>query len=71
MKKFSLTLILTFLAFSVFAENWTLGVMEFSFRQNQKRAESFEKAAQVLPQLIIEQFSGENLRTVPEIEMLD
>ncbi len=71
MKKFIFALILAFLIFPVFCDNWTLGVMEFSFKQTQKRAESYEKAAQVLPQLIIEQFSNENIRTIPQKELLD
>lgn len=71
MKKFLLTLILTCLAFSLFADNWTLGVMEFSFKQTQKRAESSTQAAKVLPQLIVEQFSSDNMRTIPQKEILD
>ncbi len=71
MKKFLLTLILTCLAFSLFAGDWTLGVMEFSFKQTQKRAESSTQAAKVLPQLIVEQFSGDNMRTIPQKEILD
>mgnify|MGYP006916040821 FL=1 len=62
-----------FLIFSLlaFADNWTLGVMEFSFKQTQSRSESATKAAQVLPQLIIEQFSSEEVRTIPAQESLD
>lgn len=45
--------------------------MEFSFKQSQKRSESSSKAAEVLPQLIIEQFSSENIRTIPEKEKLE
>ena len=71
MKKFLLTLILSCLAFSLFADNWTLGIMEFSFKQKQNRGESTAKAAQVLPQLIVEQFSSENIRTIPQKERLD
>ena len=69
-KVFSVFLFLIF-SFFAFASDWTLGVMEFSFKQTQKRAESYEKAAQVLPQLIIEQFSNENIRTIPQKELLD
>ena len=70
MKKF---LCFCFLIFSFFAyaDNWTLGVMEFSFKQTQKRGESSSKAASVLPQLIIEQFSSEEVRTIPAQESLD
>ena len=71
MKKFLLTLILSCLTFSLFADNWTLGIMEFSFKQKQNRGESTAKAAQVLPQLIVEQFSSENIRTIPQKERLD
>lgn len=71
MKRFLLALILICLTFSLFADNWTLGVMEFSFRQKQSRAESSAKAAQVLPQLIVEQFSSENIRKIPQKELLD
>ena len=71
MKKFLLTLILSCLTFSLFADNWTLGIMEFSFKQKQNRGESTAKAAQVLPQLIVEQFSSENIRTIPQKELLD
>ena len=71
MKKFLFALILTFLFLPAFADDWTLGVMEFSFTQTQKRAESSAKAAQVLPQLIIEQFSSENIRRIPATETLD
>lgn len=71
MKKFLLTLILSCLTFSLFADNWTLGIMEFSFKQKQSRGESTAKAAQVLPQLIVEQFSSENIRTIPQKERLD
>lgn len=71
MKKFLLTLILSCLTFSLFADNWTLGIMEFSFTQKQNRGESTAKAAQVLPQLIVEQFSSENIRTIPQKERLD
>ena len=71
MKKFLLTLILLCLTFSLFADNWTLGIMEFSFKQKQNRGESTAKAAQVLPQLIVEQFSSENIRTIPQKERLD
>lgn len=71
MKKFLLTLILSCLTFSLFADNWTLGIMEFSFKQKQNRGESKAKAAQVLPQLIVEQFSSENIRTIPQKERLD
>ena len=45
--------------------------MEFSFKQKQNRGESTAKAAQVLPQLIVEQFSSENIRTIPQKERLD
>ena len=71
MKKFLLSLILSCLTFSLFADNWTLGIMEFSFKQKQNRGESTAKAAQVLPQLIVEQFSSENIRTIPQKERLD
>lgn len=71
MKKFLLTLILSCLTFSLFADNWMLGIMEFSFKQKQNRGESTSKAAQVLPQLIVEQFSSENIRTIPQKERLD
>lgn len=71
MKKFLLTLILSCLTFSLFADNWTLCIMEFSFKQKQNRGESTAKAAQVLPQLIVEQFSSENIRTIPQKERLD
>ena len=71
MKKFLLTLILSCLTFSLFPDNWTLGIMEFSFKQKQNRGESTAKAAQVLPQLIVEQFSSENIRTIPQKERLD
>ncbi|WP_294427888.1 hypothetical protein [uncultured Treponema sp.] len=71
MKKVLFAFILIFLSLPVFCDNWTLGVMEFSFKQKQKRAESTSKAASVLPQLIIEQFSNENMRTVPQKEQLD
>lgn len=71
MKKILLTLILSCLTFSLFADNWTLGIMEFSFKQKQNRGESTAKAAQVLPQLIVEQFSSENIRTIPQKERLD
>ena len=62
-----------FLIFSFlgFADNWTLGVMEFSFKQTQSRNESATKAASVLPQLILEQFSSEDVRTIPAQESLD
>ncbi|WP_407429423.1 hypothetical protein, partial [Treponema sp.] len=72
-KSFWFCLIFSFLIFSfpVFADNWTLGIMEFSFKQNQSRSESSVKAASVLPQLIIEQFSDENIRTIPASESLD
>lgn len=76
MKKFLILLIFGF--FSVFAlsaanteSNWTLGVMEFSFRQNQARGESANQAARTLPQLIIEQFSSDDMRTIPAQESLD
>ena len=71
MKKVCFLLFFVFLGFSGFSENWTLGVMEFSFKQTQERSESAEKAAQVLPQLIVEQFSDEEVRTIPATESLD
>ena len=71
MKKSFFALIFTFLFSSLFADNWTLGVMEFSFKQTQSRAESSTKAASVLPQLIIEQFGNDSIRTIPETESLD
>ena len=71
MKKFFFVLVFSFLAFFAFSDNWTLGVMEFSFKQTQARSESASKAASVLPQLIIDQFSNEELRTIPATEILD
>lgn len=71
MKKRLWILIFLIFSLSAFADNWTLGVMEFSFKQKQKRGESSTKAAQVLPQLIVEQFSSENVRTIPQKELLD
>lgn len=71
MKKFFLCFCFLIFSFFAFASDWTLGVMEFSFKQTQKRAESYEKAAQVLPQLIIEQFSNDNIRAIPQKEILD
>lgn len=70
MKKFFFVLVFSFLAFFAFSDNWTLGVMEFSFKQTQSRSESSSKAAAVLPQLIIDQFSNEELRTIPTVESL-
>ena len=71
MKKFFFVLVFSFLTFFAFSDNWTLGVMEFSFKQTQTRSESASKAASVLPQLIIDQFSNEELRTIPATEILD
>ncbi|MBQ4378074.1 MAG: hypothetical protein II821_02615, partial [Treponema sp.] len=71
MKKSIFALIFVFLIFPVFCDNWTLGVMEFSFKQTKSRSQSSSQAAQVLPQLIIEQFSNEALRTIPHKEQLD
>ena len=71
MKKVLFALIFTFLAFCAFSDNWTLGVMEFSFKQIQKRQESSALAAKILPQLIIEQFSNSEMRTIPAAEELD
>ncbi|MBB5225726.1 hypothetical protein DYE50_07525 [Treponema ruminis] len=71
MKKRLWILIFLIFSLSAFADNWTLGVMEFSFKQKQKLGESSAKAAQVLPQLIVEQFSSENIRTIPQKERLD
>ena len=71
MKKVLFALIFTFLAFCAFSDNWTLGVMEFSFKQVQKRQESSALAAKILPQLIIEQFSNSEMRTIPAAEELD
>lgn len=70
-KKLVFAFFISFLAFQAFADNWTLGVMEFSFRQNASRSVSSAQAAQVLPQLIIEQFSGDESRTIPAGESLD
>ncbi len=70
-KKLLFSFVISLILLEAYADNWTLGVMEFSFKQTQKRAESYEKAAQVLPQLIIEQFSNENIRTIPQKELLD
>ncbi|MBR1404712.1 MAG: hypothetical protein IJ558_11125 [Treponema sp.] len=70
-KKFVLAFFISFLAFQASPDNWTLGVMEFSFKQTQTRSESSTKAASVLPQLIIEQFSNDDVRTIPAQESLD
>ena len=71
MKKRLWSLIFLIFSLSAFADDWTLGVMEFSFKQKQNRAESSAQAAKVLPQLIVEQFSSENIRTIPQKELLD
>lgn len=55
-----------------FSADWTLGVMEFSFAQpSAVRQESSARAASVLPQLILEQFSMGSIRSLPESEVLD
>ncbi|MCR4822296.1 MAG: hypothetical protein K5873_05440 [Treponema sp.] len=71
MKKFFLGLLFTIFNFSLFASDWTLAVMEFSFKQTQSRGESYTRAASVLPQLVMEQFANQNTRTIPESESLD
>ena len=71
MKKRILAFFVFFFSFFAHADDWTLGIMEFSFKQSQKRTESSSKAASVLPQLIIEQFSKENMRTIPQKEQLE
>ncbi len=70
-KKLLFSFVISLFLLKVHADNWTLGVMEFSFKQTQKRAASSVQAAQVLPQLIIEQFSNDNIRTIPQKESLD
>lgn len=70
-KRLLVPLIPVFLVLPAFADSWTLGVMEFSFRQAmQSRPQSFEQAARVLPQLIVEQFSNDEIRTIPAAETL-
>lgn len=72
MKKFFFILaFISLFSLSAFSDNWTLGVMEFSFKQTQTRSESSSKAASVLPQLIIEHFSSDEVRSIPERESLD
>ncbi|MBR0100915.1 MAG: hypothetical protein IJP90_14560, partial [Treponema sp.] len=70
-KKLGVLFIINFSLFKAVADNWTLGVMEFSFKQSQIRTQSSEKAAQVLPQLIVEQIANQEVRTIPETERLD
>ncbi|MBR1535543.1 MAG: hypothetical protein IJ630_01235 [Treponema sp.] len=71
MKKVLFAFIFSLLIFSAFSADWTLGVMEFSFKQTKSRSQSDTQAAQVLPQLIIEQFSSSGVRTLPQKEQLD
>ena len=70
-KKLGVLFIINFSLFKAVADDWTLGVMEFSFKQSQSRTQSSEKAAQVLPQLIVEQIANKEVRTIPETEILD
>lgn len=70
-KKLGVLFIINFSLFKAVADDWTLGVMEFSFKQSQSRTQSSEKAAQVLPQLIVEQIANQEVRTIPETERLD
>lgn len=70
-KKLCIFFIINFILFHATADDWTLAVMEFSFRQSQSRTQSSEKAAQVLPQLIVEQIANKEVRTIPETEKLD
>lgn len=65
------SLFLSLCASAAGADSWTLGVMEFSFRQTGERPVSSAQAASVLPQLIIEQFSSEEVRSIPAQESLD
>lgn len=52
------------------ASGWTLGSMEFSYKQ-QEKSDSKSKITQVLPQLILEQIADNSLRLISPQEDLD
>ncbi|WP_191013633.1 hypothetical protein [Treponema zioleckii] len=72
-RKKSLFVIFLFLIFSfkICADDWVLAAQKFTFKQPKSNPENLTKAAEVLPQLILEQISKGGLRTIPESETLN
>ncbi len=71
-KAFSFLVIIANFFFSqVFASDWVLGAVAFSFKQPDARSESSVQAAKVLPQLILEQIASKEVRLIPAGESLD
>ena len=67
----SLLILLVSLDSAVFADDWILAGTEFSLKNSNTGSESLKKAAEVLPQLILEQISSNRTRVIPEGEALD
>ena len=57
-----------FLAQAAFCDDWVLAAERFTFSQSKKQTEALEKISIVLPQLILEQISSEQIRVIPDAE---
>ncbi len=74
MKKKSVILLCFFLnsLFSqLFASDWVLGAENFSLKKTDSSSESAIRAAEVLPQLILEKIASDEVRMIPRGEALD
>lgn len=74
-RQFSVILIFLFTCLFSFAEEvkdkWTIAAAEFTYTQDLKRGEYEKAVLKVLPELILEQLYGTDLRVVSDQEMLD
>lgn len=60
-----------FISSNIFCEDWIIAGKKFSLKQTKNSSDSVRKAAEVLPQLILEQISVGKLRVIPNSEILD